>query len=718
MKKNICFNVISVATLSTISFAGAISAFVYSRNNVKEVKAYSTASLPTTIDLNDCTENEIRSYYSSLEDLTEEERKGSNLLKNLKTILKNGQKYYSYDTDNNGRKIWQIYEIADRDWEKSPASEISGYNSSTNIITGYSYGTSASNSGTNPYLHALYVDRSADNNIRAWAKTGTTSTSHGNNAEWCIDREHIWAKSHGFEAEGAGGARGDLMHLWPADSDVNSSIHNNQYYGYVFTETKEGKWSYATENVVGSSLTMDGGTGDYEKVFEPQDSDKGDIARAIFYMVARYNYLSGSDSDGIDTNNPNLTLVQNNVKGSTMTSTTTEAGKMGVLTDLLAWHHADPVDEFEIHRNNLLYRNYTNNRNPFIDFPEWVDFIWGTATYEGRNYKSYDSTPTGKATPSKDVVNGYGENAWVSISDEEMGILTGQSELISATSSDGSAIHWSSSNTSVATVGSSIAGSGTQITINGVAPGNATITAKATINEEEYEATCDVTVADEVILSSISVKTNPAKTNYKVGEHFEPAGLEITRNYSDHSSDTYKYNEHPSEFAFTPNTSEELKTSDTEITVTYSGKTCKVNINVILELTGITTSGEKKEFSVGDEFDFGGKVTANYHDGTSKVVTDKATFSGYDLSKKGTQTITVSYTEETITKTTTYAIEVKPVKQESGLKIPTWVFIVAGGGVAAVVFIGVLTGVLKVNKKGKVKVSKSGVKKVVKKKKK
>ena len=108
----------------------------------QQVDAYSIANLPTTIDLNDSTESEIRSYYADLNSLSENERQGTNLLKNLKPILANNQKYYSYDSNT---KIWQMYEITDRDWEKSPASSITygTYNSSTNTITGYQYGSNS-----------------------------------------------------------------------------------------------------------------------------------------------------------------------------------------------------------------------------------------------------------------------------------------------------------------------------------------------------------------------------------------------------------------------------------------------------------------------------------------------------------------------------------------------------------------------------------------------
>lgn len=407
MKKKIFITSLAVALTS-----GAISASIFSicHKNVEKTNAYTVSSLPSTINLNDSTPEVIKGYYSSLVGKDESELKGTNLLKNLKTILKNGQKYYSYDTDNNGRKIWQIYEIADRDWVRSPASDISGYNDSTKTITGYTYGTSASNSNGNPYIHALYVKRTVDNHTHAWAEEGTTTSNHGSTTglEWHMDREHIWAKSQGFEAEGEAGARGDPMHLWAADTNVNSSLHNDEMYGYVDLSQSYtvGKFEYNTDNRRGKSLTL-GTSVASDVVFEPQDSDKGDIARAIFYMVARYNYLSGSDSDGIDSNNPNLSLTQSNEVLTKYTSSTSVTGKMGIMTDLLAWHHADPVDQYEIHRNNLLYNNFTNNRNPFIDYPEWVDYIWGTATYDGRTYQSYNSTPTGYANPNTDVINGY-----------------------------------------------------------------------------------------------------------------------------------------------------------------------------------------------------------------------------------------------------------------------------------------------------------------------
>ncbi len=75
-------------------------------------------------------------------------------------------------------------------------------------------------------------------------------------------------------------------------------------------------------------------------------------------------------------------------------------------------------------------------------------------------------------------------------------------------------------------------------------------------------------------------------------------------------------------------------------------------------LSSISVSGQTTEFTVGDTFSFGGTVTAHYSDSSSSNVTSSATFSGYNLNEEGEQTVTVSYTEDAVTKTTSYSITV------------------------------------------------------------
>ena len=576
---------IACLSLAAVLTAGLSVVLINSSKDIKKVEGYSTSDLPTTIDLNDSSESTIRSYYSSLNNKSTSERQGNNLLKNLKTILKNGQKYYSYDS---GNAIWQMYEITDRDWDKSPASAITNYNSTSNKINGYTYGESTSSKGSNPYIHALYINRNVTNQVRAWDDHQQT--------QWGINREHVWAKAEGFDSGGGGGggARGDAMHLIAGNGYANN-IHSNYFYGYVNTSSSYtncgSKYSNLSGNLLGKSKTLGGST----NVFEPQDCDKGDIARAIFYMVARYNYLSGSDSDGIDGANPNLSLSQSlsDWKNSGYTSSTSTKGYMGIMTDLLAWHHADPVDEYEIHRNNLLYTNFTKNRNPFIDFPEWADFIWGSVNYNGSTYVSHSTTPTGYATPSSDTINGYNSGgSTVSVTGVTLDkasatvAVDGTVELtptVTPSNATNKAVTWSSSNSSVATV--------TEGVVTGKAAGTATIT--VTTKDGSKTATCTVTVKS---------------------------------------------------------------------------------------LSSITVSSQTTAFNTGDDFVFGGTVTAHFSDSSTADVTSIAIFGGYDLSVAGNQTVTVSYGN----KQTTYGITVTASGEITWTKVTDASSLVAGDKVVIV----------------------------------
>lgn len=114
-------------------------------------------------------------------------------------------------------------------------------------------------------------------------------------------------------------------------------------------------------------------------------------------------------------------------------------------------------------------------------------------------------------------------------------------------------------------------------------------------------------------------------------------------------------------------TAEALGTATITASVTISGtqytKTCTVTVTAPKTLSSISVSDQKTSFVVGSSFSFEGTVTANYTDSTSSNVTSSATFSGYNMSLIGSQTVTVSYTEGNTTKTTTYTITVAAAGQ-------------------------------------------------------
>ena len=400
MKKSSIINTsLVMGTLLCMSVATLVAI------NHRSFARANAASLPTVIDLRNNTAEEIKSYYSTLTSKSESELKGDNLLKNLKPIIKANMDYYSYDD------VWKIYEITDRDWTLSPAKSDSAngvtYDQSSNKFTSYKYGTSNSKGGSNPYVHTLYRDHEYNSDKTGYIKGGEIKEWGDHDASG-TNREHVWCQSRGFKAStGASGPAGtDVHHLISGDGYVNQSIHNNHPYGFVDRNKVQsnGNKEYTSNNFLGKSLSFSSSD---KNVFEPQDSDKGDIARAIFYMAARYNNLA-NEKGVISEFEPFLQLANEITSEDTEYSSDTKSVKMGILQDLLVWHHMDPVDEYEIHRNNLIYNNYQHNRNPFIDYPEWVDYVWGTAEYDTSSKTIvYSATPTGSADLNNDVINGY-----------------------------------------------------------------------------------------------------------------------------------------------------------------------------------------------------------------------------------------------------------------------------------------------------------------------
>jgi hypothetical protein len=165
-------------------------------------------------------------------------------------------------------------------------------------------------------------------------------TSSDNDGKW--NREHTFPRSRGgfysledlddiadgkdifwnTNADSLRHGNSDAHALRAADA-IENSTRNNQHYGQY----------------TGPSGTL--------------GSFYGDVARSVLYMAVRYNGLA----------------VVNGFPEGTV-------GELGDLATLLEWHRNDPPDDFEMNRNNIVY-TWQFNRNPFIDQPDLVEYIWG-----------------------------------------------------------------------------------------------------------------------------------------------------------------------------------------------------------------------------------------------------------------------------------------------------------------------------------------------------
>jgi endonuclease I len=168
----------------------------------------------------------------------------------------------------------------------------------------------------------------------------------------CYNREHSFPQAWFGSATPM---LTDMHHIFGTDGFSNGK-HDNYPYGEVKPTAID--WSSAAGAKLGTA-NYGGYTG---KVFEPIDAYKGDFARAMFYMVTRYE--------------DNVAAWQSNgIADSVLNGTTWPSLDDWAIKQWYKWHLQDPVSQKEINRNNKVFA-LQNNRNPFVDHPEYVALIW------------------------------------------------------------------------------------------------------------------------------------------------------------------------------------------------------------------------------------------------------------------------------------------------------------------------------------------------------
>jgi len=163
-----------------------------------------------------------------------------------------------------------------------------------------------------------------------------------NTGKW--NREHIYPQSKGGYADGTESIA-DGIAIW-LPTNANDILAGHADAHHLRAED-------SAENTVRSN--NDYGLTGYNGPAGTRGSWKGDVARSVFYMAVRYNALS---------------VVNGIVPNDTV-------GQLGDLASLLTWNGLDPSDDFEMNRNNYIY-TWQVNRNPFIDYPDLANYIWGS----------------------------------------------------------------------------------------------------------------------------------------------------------------------------------------------------------------------------------------------------------------------------------------------------------------------------------------------------
>ena len=290
----------------------------------------------------------------------------------------------------------------------------------------------------------------------------------------------------------------DLHHLTPSDAAANTAKSN-----YPLGEVDSPLFDNGVTKV---------GTGQANgratNLFEPADEYKGDFARMYLYFVTCYqDYSWKSSALSMFAQNSYPTL---NAYGQSL---------------LLKWHRQDPVSQKEIDRNNAVY-SFQGNRNPFIDYPNMVEYIWGDST-------NYELSFSGQSTsaPSISISNDKIEFGYIGTEtskDKEIYIkgknLTTDitAKLLNNDSGDFSLGMSNLPAHELNTTGINLA-----ITFSPRSIGTRNVTLR--LSSDELSAPVDITISGTVLLSDASyLRIIDIKSTYKKSD--EPVRLMLNMN--------------------------------------------------------------------------------------------------------------------------------------------------------------------------------------------
>ena len=188
--------------------------------------------------------------------------------------------------------------------------------------------------------------------------------------------EHSVAKS--WWGGGKNNAYCDLHHLNPSDQNANSRKSN-----YPLGELTSVSWDNGVTFV--GKANIDGSS---QNAYEPCDEYKGDFARTFMYMFTCYQDLTWE-------------YTWMNYENSTYPTLKPWAVEL-----LLKWHKQDPVSEKEVNRNNAVHA-VQGNRNPYIDYPQLADYVWGDSINYTFHLNGDVEDGTGNDKPETDIPDGY-----------------------------------------------------------------------------------------------------------------------------------------------------------------------------------------------------------------------------------------------------------------------------------------------------------------------
>ncbi|MEY4615992.1 MAG: hypothetical protein RJB66_952 [Pseudomonadota bacterium] len=235
-----------------------------------------------------------------------------------------GSEYYeSYGARSDYRSYGKTGTIPDHLYEAaSRGQRVLGYHRARQILLGRIHLEQLSGEYAVKDVYCLRHFTNRD--FRGSANLGPEKIPDGT----VLNTEHTWPQSRFTGAFPNEMQKSDLHHLYPTDSEMNSTRGN---YKFAELSGPTERIKCATSRFANTAIGFR---------FEPPPEHRGNVARSLFYFSTRYKIHIDSDEEGF----------------------------------LRKWHHEDPVDQAEENRHQIIFENQ-GNRNPFIDDASLVDQV-------------------------------------------------------------------------------------------------------------------------------------------------------------------------------------------------------------------------------------------------------------------------------------------------------------------------------------------------------
>lgn len=348
---------LTFSILATLATFGVVSCNIEKKQTQNEIDN-NTKPATNNSDNQDNSNSNNNTNNNSDNNTGNDSTDSSNLTKRRKYIYDKNNKYYASADGLKGKELYDaLFKI-----QQDHAFKSIGYNRLGEIYRDGFKDNYYEKDG-NTLIDVYSENPNGEDTYNYYGLRGSNARKEGQGA----NKEHMIPQSWFRGDPGQSEIKADAQFVFPTDIFVNAMRSNYPHGKVEKEEAFENRYANGAP-AVSKNGSKTGWTKDSYKAFEPINEFKGDIARAYFYFRVTYGLGIGLNGNSVFQDS-----IKTNILGI----------YKGFFDTYLQWDKVDPVDSFDVSRNNSVFK-YNKIRNPFTDYPELIDSLLGKTTFKNK----------------------------------------------------------------------------------------------------------------------------------------------------------------------------------------------------------------------------------------------------------------------------------------------------------------------------------------------